>query len=137
MVEAAERRHARIQGLLAGMAERGMAKVMGERDRLGEVVVERQSLGQRAGDLRDFDGVGQAGAEVVAFVEHEDLRLVSEAAEGGGMDDAVAVALERRACRRWRFQVEAPARSAGVGRVGRPVAARLLAALHPSPFSEH
>jgi Holliday junction resolvasome RuvABC endonuclease subunit len=38
--------------------------------------------------------VGQAGAEQVALVVHEDLGLVFEPAEGRAMDDAVAVALE-------------------------------------------
>jgi hypothetical protein len=45
----------------------------------------------------------------------EHLRLVGEAAEGGGMDDAVAVALERRARRRLRLGEEAAARGRGVG----------------------
>ena len=55
-----------------------------------------QRLGERARDLRDLDRVGQARAEMVALVVDEHLRLVGEAAEGGGMDDAVAVALESR-----------------------------------------
>ena len=106
VVEAAERRHAGVERVFAGMAERRMAEVMAERDRLGEVFVEPKRLGQRAGDLRDLDRMGQPGAEMVALVMHEDLRLVGEAAKGGGMDDAVAVALERRARRRRRLGVE-------------------------------
>jgi len=46
---------------------------------------------------------------------HEHLRLVGEAAERGGMDDAVAVALERRAGRRLRLGETAAARSGGIG----------------------
>ena len=88
--------HAGVERVLAGVAERRVAEVVAERDRLGEVLVEREGAGQRAGELRDLDGVGQPGAEMVALVMHEHLRLVGEAAEGGGMDDAVAVALERR-----------------------------------------
>ena len=38
--------------------------------------------------------VREAGAVVVALVEHEHLGLVGQAAEGGGVHDAVAVALE-------------------------------------------
>ena len=41
----------------------------------------------------DFEGVGEARAIVVAFVVDEDLGLVFEPAEGGRVDDAVAVAL--------------------------------------------
>src|SRR6188508_2766457 len=44
----------------------------------------------------------------VAFVVHEDLGLVDEAAERGGVDHAVAVALELRA-ERWRVFEEASA----------------------------
>ena len=40
----------------------------------------------------------------------EDLRLVLQATEGGGMDDAVAVALERRAGRAFGLVLEAAAR---------------------------
>jgi hypothetical protein len=38
--------------------------------------------------------MGQPGAEQVALVVEEDLRLVDQASKGGAVDDAVAVALE-------------------------------------------
>jgi hypothetical protein len=38
--------------------------------------------------------MGQPGAEVIALVMDEDLSLMREAAKGGRMDDAVAVALK-------------------------------------------
>ena len=71
------------------MAERRVAEVVGERERLGQVLVEPERARQRPGDLGHFQGVGQPGAVVVALVEHEDLGLVLEPAEGGRMDDAV------------------------------------------------
>ncbi len=49
--------------------------------------------------MDDFDGVGEAAAEVVAGAAGEDLGLSGEAAEGAGLDDAVAVTLEGRAMR--------------------------------------
>ena len=52
-----------------------------------------QGAGDAAGDGGDFDGVGQAGAQMIAGAVEEDLGLVFQAAEGAGMDDAVAVAL--------------------------------------------
>ena len=97
VVEAAIGAHLRIERLLAGVAERRVAEVVGERQGFGQVLVEPQAARQGAGDLRHLDGVGQAGAEAVAFVEHEDLGLVLEASEGAGMDDPVAVAAEGRA----------------------------------------
>ena len=106
VVEAAVGREAAVERALAGMAERRMAEIVGERERLGEVLVEPERAGERARDLGDLEGVGQPGAEMVALVEHEDLGLVREPAEGGGMDDAVAVAAERVAGGRRRLRVE-------------------------------
>ena len=67
---------------------------MPERDRLGQRFVEREGAGQRAGDLRDVEGVRQAGDVVVALRIEEDLRLVLEAPEGLGVDDPIAIPLE-------------------------------------------
>ena len=47
---------------------------------------------------------------MIALVVDEHLRFVFEAAEGGGMDDAVAVALVGRAHGAFRLGVEAAAR---------------------------
>ena len=79
------------------MAERRMAEVVRQRQRFREVLVEPELPGQRAGDLRHFERMGQPGAIMVALVEHEDLGLVLEAAKGGGMDDPVAIAPKRAA----------------------------------------
>ena len=76
---------------------------MDQRHRLGQILVAAQRPRQRAGDLRHLDRMGQPGAVVVALVGDEDLRLVLQPAEGGRMDDAVAVALERRAGRAFRL----------------------------------
>ncbi len=94
VVEAAVGGHAGVKRLLAGMAEGGVAEVVGERHRLGEIVVEPERARKRPGDLRHLDRMGQPGAEMVALVMDEHLGLVGETAEGGRMDDAVAVALE-------------------------------------------
>ena len=118
VVEAPVLGHAGVEGVFAGMSEGRVAKVVAKRDRFGEVVVEFQRPGQRARDLRHLDRVGQAGAKMIAVVIDEYLGLMREAAEGGRMDDAVAVALEFRARRRWRLGDEAPGRTRCVGGVG-------------------
>ena len=97
VVEAAVGRHQRLERVLAGVAEGRVAEVVGEGDGLGELLVEAEDAGDGAGDLGHLDRVGEAGAVVVALVLDEDLGLVLEPAEGRGMDDAVAVALEGRA----------------------------------------
>src|SRR3954451_18471468 len=106
MREPAIGKHLVIERLLAGMTERRVAEIMRQRQRLGEVLVEAESARDGAGDLRDFDTVSQAGAIMVALVIDEDLGLVLEAPERGRMDDAVAVALKRRAQVAFRLRVE-------------------------------
>ena len=58
------------------MAERGVTEIVREADGLGEVLVEAERAGDRAGDLRHFEAVGQPRAVVVALVIDEDLGLV-------------------------------------------------------------
>src|SRR3712207_1625941 len=76
------------------MTEGGMAEVVAEGYSLGEVFVQVQRAGYGASDLHHLQGVGQAGAIVVAIGGDEDLCFVHEAAEGFSVDDAVPVALE-------------------------------------------
>ena len=116
VVEAAKVRQATIERALAGVTERRVSEVVAERAGLGQILVEREGAGERAGDLRDLESVRQAGAEMIALVKHEHLRLVGEAPEGRGVDDAVAVAAEVAARRTWRLPIE-PA--AAAGRIGR------------------
>ena len=104
--------HQAVETRLALVAEGGVAKVVGEGDGFGEVLVQAEGAGDVAGDGGDFDGVRQAGAEVVAGAVEEDLGLVFEAAEGARVDDAVAVALVFGAPIGRRFGVPA---AAGIG----------------------
>src|SRR5262249_4618532 len=119
MREPATGRHLGVQGLLAGMAERRVAEIVREREGLGEVLAEPQRARNRARDLRDFEAVRQARPIMVALVIDKDLRLVLEAPEGARMDDAVAVALERRAHRMLGLGMEPAAAFLRVGRIGR------------------
>src|SRR5262249_58992142 len=89
MIEAAAGCEAAIERALAGMPEGGMAEIVGERQRLGQILVETERAGERARDLGDLEGVGQPGAKMIPFVEDEDLGLVRESAKRGGVDDAV------------------------------------------------
>ena len=94
VVEAAVDRQAVVERALAGVAERRMAEIVRQRQRLSQVLVEAERARQRAGDLRHFQRMREPRAVMVALVIDEDLRLVCEAAEGGRMDNAVAVAAE-------------------------------------------
>jgi len=54
--------------VFAGVAERRMADVVAEGERLDEVFVEGEGPGERAGDARDFERVGEPAAVVVALL---------------------------------------------------------------------
>ena len=104
---------ARMQGLverlLACMAERRVAEVVPEADRLRQILVQPQRARDRARDAHGLDRVREPGAVVVALRGDEDLRLVLEAPERLRVHDAVAVALERGAQRAWLLVVVRPA----------------------------
>ena len=106
VAEAAEMQHQLVQRLFPGMAEAGVPKVVRQRHRLRQILVEAERAADGAGDLRHFQAVGQAGAVVVALVVDEDLGLVFQLAESAGMDDAVAVALKDGTGRALRFGLE-------------------------------
>ena len=55
-----------VERLFAGVAKGGMADVVGQGEGLGEFGVQAKSVGDGAGDLGDFECVGQAAAEMVA-----------------------------------------------------------------------
>ena len=103
VVEPAMLAHAVVERIFARMAEGRVAEIVRERQRLGQIFIEPQRPSQGTGDLRHLDGVGQARAEMVALVEHEDLRLVLQAPERRRVDDPVAIPLELAARRRARF----------------------------------
>jgi hypothetical protein len=71
-----------------------MAEIVGERQGLGQILVDCEGARQRASDLGDFQAVRETGAIMIPLVVDEDLGLVVEPPEGGGMQDAVAVAGE-------------------------------------------
>ncbi|MGY2936177.1 hypothetical protein ACVWZ6_005779 [Bradyrhizobium sp. GM6.1] len=121
VIEAAKILQAGVQRPLAGVPERRMAEIVGERQGFREVLVQPELPGQRAGDLRHLQRMGQPGAVVVALVEHEHLGLVFQPAERGGMDHPVAIPSKRAAGPAWRFRDQSAATAlgiAGIGRVG-------------------
>ena len=94
VIEAAGGRHRRLKRVLAGMAEGRMADIVGEAERLGQILVEAERTRHRPPDLRDFEAVGEANPDMIAAGRDEDLGLVPQAPERHRMDDPVAVALE-------------------------------------------
>ena len=112
-----------VERLFTRMAERRMADIVREAQRLGQILVQPQRTRDHASDLRHLQAVGQAGAIVIARRSNEHLRLAAQAAKGDRVDDPVAIALERGAwppaLRELRLIRSAgkfaPARTGGVG----------------------
>jgi ADP-ribose pyrophosphatase len=94
MVESAVIGHKLIERGLTGVSEGWMPEVMRQGDGLGEIFVESEGACDAATDGGDFDGMGQAGAVVIAGPIEEDLGLVLESSEGGAVHDAFAIPLE-------------------------------------------
>ena len=80
------------------MAKGRVAKIMGEGQRFRQILIQPQGPRQCPRDLCNLNGMCQAGAKMVAFMGDKNLRFMSEAAESGGMDNAVPVALKIAAC---------------------------------------
>ncbi len=127
MLEATVITHALVERVLTGVAEGRMAEIVGEGDRLGQVLVQTQGARDGACDLRHLDGVGEARAEHVAFVIDEDLGLVLESPEGRGMNDAIAIALKCPPHHRVGLVVKASATAV----VGRSVGFQLMHCVAP------
>ena len=87
-----------------------MSQIVSQTNGFDEVFVGAQGTRQRPANLSNFQRVGEAGAEVVAFVVDEDLRLVFESPKSGGVEDPVAVALERGAIFRLVIEISSPLR---------------------------
>jgi len=86
-------------------------------NRLGEGHVQTEWARYRPGNLCDFKGMSEP-CPLVVVGEDEDLRLPGEASERRGVQDAVAVALEAGAYRRFVFVLIAH-RRATAGRARR------------------
>ena len=84
---------------LARVPERRMAQVVAPGDRLGKIFVEVECSRDRAGNLLHLDGVGHPRDHVVRVGMHEDLRLVLQPPERPGVDQPIAVHLERESQR--------------------------------------
>ena len=93
------RRIAFLQYVFSGMSERRMAEVMSERGGFRQILVERESAGDGARNLRDLQGMRQARAVMVVLRTKEYLRFVHQPPKCLAVDNAVAVALELRARR--------------------------------------
>ena len=84
--------HALVEGALACVAERRMTQIVGQRDRLAELLIEPEAMGDAARHLGHFDGMREPRAKQVALVIDKQLGLVLQPSKGGAVDDPFPVA---------------------------------------------
>ena len=96
-LEAAARPGQLVQRVLAVVAERRVAEVVGQRGGLGDVGLRPERPGQVAGDLGDLEAVGEPVADEVVHLRPVHLGLGGQPPRRGRVDDAGPVALVRRA----------------------------------------
>jgi hypothetical protein len=89
--------HNRVQRNFAGVSEGRVPDVMRQREGLDQIGIQVETRCDGARDLRNLDGVRQTGAKVVGDTMRENLSLILKPAKGAGVNDAVAIALERGA----------------------------------------
>ncbi len=110
-------RHNPVEDTFSRVAEGRMPQVMPKGDGLRQVLIEPQGLGDGPGDLRNLEGVSQAGSVVVSRGRKEDLSLVLQTPERLAMDDTVPIVLKGRADIILRLWVESPPGLAAQGSV--------------------
>jgi hypothetical protein len=97
-----------MESSLAGMTEWGMSDVVREAGSFHQVRIDPESFFEQgrgliepmtnaSPDLGDLDGVSQPGSVEIIFPGKEDLRLVLKTTERRGVNDAIAIDLERTA----------------------------------------
>src|SRR5688572_189118 len=78
------------------MAKWRVTEIVTQRDRLGELFVELQHLGDGARDLRHLEAVRQPRAVMIAGRSEEDLRLVLQSPERLAVNNPIPVVLKGR-----------------------------------------
>ena len=91
--------HECVEHALPRVTEGRVAQIVSESDGLGQFLVQAQDLGDRARDLRHFERMREPRPIVIAGRRKKHLRLVFQAPERLGVDDAIAIALKGRADR--------------------------------------
>jgi hypothetical protein len=71
-----------------------VTEVAGEGNGLGQVFIQAEGATKRAGEGSDFDGVGEAGTDMIARAIEGKLGFILERAKCGAVNDAFAIALE-------------------------------------------
>jgi hypothetical protein len=117
--------HARIQGILSGMAERRVTEIVREADCLNKGLVDSKCARNGSRDLRNFQRVRQPGSIQIAFVIDENLRLVHQAAKCRRVNNSVPVPVILAAIGRRRLTESSTLAGRLVRRIRREISGRI------------
>ena len=112
-------REAFVERIFARVAERRMADVVKQGQRLDQVFVQPQRPADRAGDRGDLVRVRQPRAVIVPHLAGEDLHLAAQPAKRRRVHDPVAVALKRPPVRMLLLRMPPPPRLRAMHRIPR------------------
>ena len=104
MVEAPKLLELFVEYPFAGMTKRCVAKIVDQRQSLGQILIGVQGSGQCPRDLAHFDRMSKAGAVVIAVIVHKNLCFVHQAAKRVAMNDPVTIPLKIRTRRAGFFR---------------------------------
>src|SRR6266478_407811 len=102
--------HQAVQFLFPGVPEGRMANVVSQCERFGQVFVDPDHAGDSPRNLRNFDGVSEAVAEVIRYSRREHLRLVLKPSKSPRVHDTVTIALKGIAIGMRQLRVAAASR---------------------------
>jgi hypothetical protein len=111
-----------IQGVLPGVAEGRMTKIVSETKSFREIFVETKCARHRPANLGHFETVSKAHPVVIPVRSDEDLRFVTQSPKGHRVDQPVAIALKDVARATWTrivFRMEPAPRRWRMGRKDR------------------
>ena len=111
--------HHSVQRPLSRVAEGRMAEIMGQRNRLGQILVQLQGAGNGAGNLRDLQRMRQTRPVMVAFRRQKHLRFVLEPSERFAMQHPIAIPLKRGTVIAGEFLPVPPLGTGRQGGIGR------------------
>ena len=103
MIKPAIGLHQFIHGVFARMPKGRVAQIMGQRNSLGQFLVQSQCIGQCARNLGHLNRMGQTRAKIIPFVFDEHLGFMFQTSKGRGVDDPIAIPMKGRAMGAFRF----------------------------------
>jgi hypothetical protein len=76
------------------VSKRRVTEVAGEGNGLGQVFIQAEGATKGTGEGSDFDGVGEAGTDVIARAVQGKLGFIFERAKCGTVNDPFAITLK-------------------------------------------